>query len=103
MMQVKNDSFEFGRIRDHSMTDGKNVVFDQPVTQAAVFLTGFRSNFVDGDHHFGRLHISLKASEVQQDGRTVRVEVSYGLRDKSDYDDAYSGRIEFCVVGDSQT
>jgi len=72
-------------------------MFPRPVSVAVAGLSGHIVGF-SGDHHFGRCEIRLETSIL---GNTVTVIGTFGLRDWSnDWDDAYSGTIEFVVLAE---
>ena len=102
-MQVGTTRFAFNRLKGSGPRTARNeVVFANPVTQAAAFLQGFDVSFSPrDDHHFGNLEVRVSASVDTLSPRRVVVDVVYGLRDWSgDWDDNYEGEIFVTVVGE---
>ena len=98
-MEIKNDSITFGSSEGSGpKTDFRDLILSIAPTQASAVLTGFDVSFSpsDGDHHLGNLDIRLSTTIT---GNTVRVNVTFGLRDWSgNWDDKYEGRIFFSVI-----
>ena len=98
-MAIQTSSVSFPPLRGNGpRTAQATVVFPRAVLRAAAALTDFSAGFSGGDHHFGNLQIQL---DPVVNGDAVVVEVTYGLRDWSgNWDDDYSGQIEFAVIAD---
>lgn len=98
-MEIRNDSITFGSSEGSGpRTSFKDITLATAPTQASAVLTGFSVSFSpsDGDHHLGNLDIRLSTTIT---GTTVRVKVTFGLRDWSGtWDDKYEGRIFFSVI-----
>jgi len=76
-----------------------SVTFPQNVRTAQVMLKGYNVSYNNGDHHILELEIDLDTVEVI--GPTVRIAGDFVFRDSSgNYDDPYSGFINFVVVAD---
>jgi hypothetical protein len=66
---------------------------------AQVLLTGIRTGFANGDHHFGELRANVR-SEVIGEG-IVEVKAELALRDFSgDWDDPYGGELDCVLIVD---
>lgn len=78
------------------------VTLPAPVTQATAILTGFLTEFSNGDdHHLGQLDIQVNVPSNGISGATVTVQATIGLRDWSgNWDDQYDGQVFFTVVGE---
>jgi hypothetical protein len=102
MLQVRDGSVSFGALEDVGpRTTTRDVTFAAPITQFAAVLTGFAVRYSRGaDHNLGQLDVNLRATLLPGSSTTVRVTVTYGLRDEGDYDDEYEGVIRFAVVGE---
>ncbi|MGH8924607.1 MAG: hypothetical protein ACRDWA_08250 [Acidimicrobiia bacterium] len=102
-MQIRNGTISFNRQKGFGpRTDTGEVIFSDPVTQAAAILRGFDVSFSPrNDHHLGKLEVGLEASIDPLAPQRVNVEVTYGLRDWSnEWDDNYEGEIHFVVVAE---
>jgi hypothetical protein len=100
-IQIRTGSLTFGKFQGSGpRVDFRDLTFSSPVSTAAAFLTGISASYSpgDGDHHLGNLDVRLGTS---LNGSTVRVTVTFGLRDWSgNWDDEYEGQVFFTVVGE---
>src|SRR5512144_2515378 len=98
-MAIQTGSVSFPPLRGSGPRAAQStVVFPRTVLRATAVLTNYAVGFSGGDHHLGNLQISL---DPTVNGDAVIVNVTYGLRDWSgDWDDDYTGDIEFAVVAE---
>jgi hypothetical protein len=101
-MQVRTGSLSFAKAKDIGpRTSSATVVFEQNrrISQAVACLTGFSSEFSDGDgHQFGKLDVQLTNTVFEN---TVTVTATYGLRDNGEsYDNNYQGTVYYAVLAD---
>ena len=100
-MQIRTDSITFGSFENSGpRSDFVDVTFPAVLKQATAILTGMDVRFSpsEGDHHLGNLDVRLNTTVT---GSTVRVTVTFGLRDWSGtWDDKYEGQIFFAVIGE---
>ena len=96
-MEIKRNSVPFLPIAGSGPIKLQSTeVFNQPIAEAVVGLTGYSVEFADSDRNLGEFQIILN-STIQDN--TVKIEVTFGLRDWSDFwDDRYSGVVEYAVI-----
>ncbi len=78
-----------------------HVSFDHRIAKASAVLSGYDASFASGDHHFGRLIVTLDTQIVNNSttGPEVNVTATFGLRDFSgNWDDAYVGKLRFVLI-----
>jgi len=72
-------------------------VFPSNVLRAEAAINGFNIGFTNGDHHL--LRTEIDASVVSVTLTTVRVRVTFSLRDSSGtFDDPYNGFVDVMVI-----
>jgi len=78
------------------------VTFPSTVRQATVALTGFLVEFSGGnDHHYGKLQVQVQIPPGGIIANTVKVVVTFGLRDSSTtWFHHYDGTISFVVIAE---
>jgi hypothetical protein len=77
------------------------VAFNHRIGKASAVLTGYDASFVDADHEFHRLIVTLQTEIVNNSttGPEVAVVATFGLRDDSNHwDDTYAGKVRFVLI-----
>lgn len=101
MIEFRNGRIDFPSRKDFGpQQDDQTQSFGSPVITFAVILTGYEVRFDSDDHHFKIATVNVEGSLV--DPTTINVTCTLGLRDKSDFDDAYSGFVAYAVVAETQ-
>jgi hypothetical protein len=99
-MEIRLHTFTFEPHKGGLHEQRHRFAFSRPVAKAGTVLRGYSAQFVDGDHHFGQLTVSLRSEIVNDapDGPEVVVYAVLGLRDFSgSWDDRFSGTIDMCL------
>lgn len=102
-MDLRFSSFNFPQTEDTGPQRAQaQLSFARRVRQVAVGLTGYSATFQNrDDHHLGFLTVELDATVNSGDATKVDVGGVFGLRDWSgEWDDPYSGIVEFAVFAD---
>jgi hypothetical protein len=101
MIEFRNGRIDFPSRKDFGpQQDDQTQSFGRPVITFAVILTGYELRYDSSDHHFKIGTVNVEGSLV--DPTTVNVTGTLGLRDKSDFDDSYSGFVAYAVVAETQ-
>ena len=102
-MEHRESSLNFPKTEDSGpQTAMQTLVFPRRVLRAGVGMSGYSATFENReDHHLGRLTVEVNARINSSDETRVDVSGTFGLRDWSgNFDDAYSGNIQFVVVAE---
>jgi len=99
-LDFRSIGFGFGPVTGKEQVLVGHVDFTLPVTRAQTFLTGFISEFDNGDHHIFAHNIITSVDHIEDS--KVFVKVNYLLRDDSgNIDDPYSGAVHVAVIADT--
>lgn len=101
MLEFASGRIDFpSRVDFGPQQDDQTHSFGTPVRTFAVILTGYELKYDDSDHHFKIGTVNVEGALV--DPTTILVTCTLGLRDKSEFDDAYSGFAAYAVVADTE-
>jgi len=101
-VQIQNGSHSFPRISGTGpQVATETVTFPSSISQATAILTGFIAQFGPDDHHLGQLDVQVTVPTGGVTGATVRVNITFGLRDwTGNWDDLYDGQVFFSVIAE---
>jgi hypothetical protein len=101
-MDFTSGQFDFPAHKDSGPQSQRlRISFEHRIAQASAVLSGYDASFTNGDHHFGRLIVTLATQIVNNSttGPEVNVVATFGLRDFSgNWDDAYAGQVRFVLI-----
>ena len=101
MLEFANGRIDFpSRVDFGPQQDDQTHSFTTAVRTFAVILTGHELKYDSDDHHFKIGTIRVEGALV--DPTTISVTCTLGLRDKSEFDDSYSGFVAYAVVADTE-
>ena len=98
--QIRTGQFEFPPVSGEGPRElSTQVTFANPIGNAAAALSGFSISYDRNDHHLLRANVEVEARKLSD--TVVEVVGRFGLRDSSgDWDDAYTGVVQFAVIGE---
>ncbi|GEM_PF-1098940 len=102
-MEIRQQSFNFPALSGSGpQTAEARISFPRSIVRATAGMSGYSATFENHeDHHFGRLTVELSSQVSSDDDTVLVVNGSFGLRDWSgEWDDPYSGNIEFVVLAE---
>jgi hypothetical protein len=101
MLEFANGRIDFPtRVDFGPQQEDQTHSFTTAVRTFSVILTGYELKYDSDDHHFKIGTINVEGALV--DPTTISVNCTLGLRDKSDFDDSYSGFVAYAVVADTE-
>ena len=101
MLEFANGRIDFpSRVDFGPQQDDQTHSFGTPVRTFSVIVTGYELMYDSVDLHFKIGTVNVEGALV--DPTTINVTCTLGLRDKSDFDDAYSGFVAYAVVVDTE-